>query len=97
MKHSADKDAMIIRSVKDDVLPLFNAPKSRMDRSARTSLRRLRNANKAFDKIVEINLSLLTAPHVVRVVDDICEIKFCQDRKPISAQAVRLPFVSTLL
>jgi hypothetical protein len=98
MKNSADEDATISGPIKDDVLPLLDAPKPRMDRTAwTTQLRHLRNTNETFNETVEINLGLPAAPHVGRVIDDICEIKFRQHRKPIPAQAVRLPFVLTLL
>jgi hypothetical protein len=78
MKHPTDENAAIIRSVKNDMLLVFYAPKAGMDRTAQTpDLRRLRNPSETFDEAVEINLRLLTAPNVSRVVDDIREIKFC--------------------
>lgn len=98
MKHPANKDTTIIWSIKNNVLPLLHTPKTRMDRTARTpNLRRLRNTNETVNETVEINLRLPAAPHIGRVIDNIREIKFCQNRKPIPAQAERLPVASTLL
>lgn len=77
MKHSADKDALRIGLIEDDMFALFNASKAGMDRIAPTpQLRRLGNAHKAFDEAIEIDFCLRFAPRVHRVVDDVGEIKF---------------------
>src|SRR5487761_1028307 len=98
MKDSADEDTTIPRLIKDNVLSLLYATKTRMDGTARAPyLRHLRNANKTIDETVEEHLGLLAAPHVCRVVGDIREIKFRQHRQPVPAHAVRLPVASTRL
>lgn len=76
VKDSTDEYSAHAGPVKDDGLSLFDPTKTWIDRIAGSSeLGRLGDADKAFHETFQINLGLLCAPYVSRVVGDIGEVK----------------------
>ncbi len=77
MKNSADEDPTLAGFIEDDMLALLYPAKTWVDQTAWPSKTGpLSDANKTFNKTVQIKISLRSAPHVGRVVSDIGEIKF---------------------
>lgn len=77
MKNSADEDSTLAGFIEDDMLALLDPAKTRMDQTACPSKTGpLSDANKTFNKTVQIKISLRSTPHVGRVVSDIGEVKF---------------------
>jgi len=87
MQDSADKDAVIVRSKKDDVPPVFNPAVALPNPIAgAANLRGLNQPTKAGLHAVEIAISLLLAPGVHGVIGDSDQIDSSQFRKLIPWQ-----------
>jgi len=91
MKNSADENAVSVRLIEDDVLAVFEAPKTGGEPIAWSSDAWLfSNQVEAIQKKYEVSFSLLLAPGVFRIEKNLGEIGSCLPGQFPRVHALRL-------